>query len=141
MDRLEKYKKFVAIGFSLSGHDELEPNASTNSDRIMAMIDLRAAGFKTWASIEPIIDFDSSLSMIERTFGICDLYKIGLEAGKKYDKDELLDFMSDVNAKSHLTGNECKIYYKDGLLKQAGISRSELPSNCVDRDYNIFKNQ
>lgn len=31
-----------------------------------------------------------------------------------------------------------KIYFKDSLLKQAGIDRDTLPNNCVGRDYNIF---
>jgi hypothetical protein len=138
---IEKFKRFVAFGFTLTGHNELEPGASTNIERIFAMYELHTSGFKTWASIEPVIDFDSRLKMIRRTFGFCDLYKIGLQSGKKYDKDELLDFWSDINAKSHLRGNECKIYYKDSLLKAAGLRREDLPANHVNKDYNIFSDK
>jgi len=46
-----------AFGFTLTGHDELEPGASTNAERIEAIKKLHNSGFKTFASIEPIIDF------------------------------------------------------------------------------------
>ena len=131
------FEKYVAIGFTLTGHDELEPHASTNAERIEAMRKLHEAGFKTWASIEPIINFESSLQMIKETRGCCNLYKIGLLSGKKYDRDDLLDFIADVNAKAHLKPM-FKVYFKDSLLAQAGVSRSELSGNCVDRDYNMF---
>jgi DNA repair photolyase len=62
--KLEKYKRLVAVGWTLTGVDSAEPNASPNAERIEAMRKLHEAGFKVWASIEPIIDFDSSLTMI-----------------------------------------------------------------------------
>ena len=130
-------KKYVAFGFTLTGHDEKEPHASTNAERIEAMRKLHEAGFKTWASIEPVIDFESSLNMILATKDFCDLYKIGLQSGKKYDKDDLLDFVDDVIAKCSLRPTS-KIYFKDSLLKQAGIERESLPANCVSREYNMF---
>ena len=125
----------IAFGFTLTGHDELEPNASTNVERIEAMRKLHEAGFKTWASIEPIIDFESSLNMIAKTMNLCDLYKIGIESGKIYNKQELFKFTAVVRL---MVEHKSKIYFKDSLLKAAGIDRSELPSNCVGRDYNIF---
>nr|WP_320037159.1 radical SAM protein [uncultured Bacteroides sp.] len=125
----------VAFGFTLTGHDELEPNASTNMKRLSAMAKLHKAGFKTWASIEPIIDIPSSLAMINLSHGFCDLYKIGLESGRRYPKLDIEIFVEMVNTMY----SDCLIYFKDTLLKQAGIERSDLPSNCVDRDYNIFK--
>jgi len=132
----------IAYGFSLTGHDELEPGASTNAERIEAMKKLHNKGFKTWASIEPVINFESSKSIIRQTASYCDLYKIGLESKKKYDKTELLKFIEYCNS-TYLTEYKCgfyttKNYFKDSLLKQAGISRSDLPANCVTRDYNIF---
>lgn len=38
-----------------------------------------------------------------------------------------------------LSGLNEKIYFKDSLLKAAGINRDALPSNCVNRDFNIFR--
>lgn len=40
------------------------------------------------------------------------------------------------NEKSLSTG--MRFYFKDSLLKQAGINREDLPSNCVCRKYSIF---
>lgn len=72
-------RRDIAFGFTLTGHDELEPGASTNAERINAMQKLHEAGFKTWASIEPIIDFGSSLAMILDCLTFCDYFKIGLQ--------------------------------------------------------------
>jgi len=130
----------IDFGFTLTGHDELEPNASTNAERIEAMRKLHEAGFKTWASIEPIIDVNDSLRMISKTarLKICDLYKIGLESGKKYNKTLLNNFIKTTIYEINYYGNNAKIYFKDSLLSQAGINREDLPVNCVTRDYNMF---
>ena len=130
--------KNIAIGFTLTGHDELEPNASTNLERIEAMKMLKASGFKTFASIEPIIDFASSKEMIQKTTHYCDLYKIGLESGKKYDKEETKLFM--LGCLNSCIPNANKIYFKDSILKESGIEREYLiHTNCVYRDYNLFE--
>ncbi|GHU97360.1 hypothetical protein FACS1894156_8920 [Bacteroidia bacterium] len=129
--------KYVAFGFTLTGHDELEPNASTNAERIEEIRKLHDADFKTWASIEPVINFERSLEMILQTRGFCDLYKVGLESGKKYNYLEIRSFML---ACYGINGIKSKFYFKDELLKQAVIKREHLPDNCVSRDYNIFNN-
>jgi DNA repair photolyase len=126
----------VAFGFTLTGHDELEPGASPNTERIEAMRKLHEAGFKTWASIEPIIDFESSLEMIKATMGVCDLYKIGLASGGKYDRHDINVFIQRCLKYAHL--QSLKIYFKDELLKSADIRCEDLPANCVRRDYRIF---
>ena len=127
-------KEYVAFGFTLTGCDDREPNASTNIERIKTMEKLHDAGFKTWASIEPVIDIPKSLAMINLSNGLCDLYKIGLMSGKRYSKTDLQAFVE------MLTGMypNNKFYFKDTLLSQADIARDCLPSNCVGRDYNIF---
>ena len=137
-DLTDEAKKYIAFGFTLTGHDELEPNASTNAERIGAMKKLHDVGFKTFASIEPIIDFNSSLQMIRQTINYCDLYKIGLESGGKYDKIFLNEFISSIMNLCRFY-SVLKIYFKDSLLKAAGIDRKDLPFNCVDSDYNLFE--
>jgi DNA repair photolyase len=132
----DEYKSKIAFGFTLTGHDELEPGASTNARRIDAMKQLKMAGFRTFASIEPIIDFNSSIKMIEETLPFCDLYKIGLESGKKYPIASIHLFLHQVSIMTRAWQN--KIYFKDGFIEQAKINRKNLPDNCVDRDYNLF---
>lgn len=128
----------VAIGYTLTGHDELEPGASPNYKRITGLKRLHSAGFKTFTSIEPIIDFASSLRMIREIKGFCDLYKIGLQSGQKYDKDEMINFILEVV--SCLKNTPSRIYFKDSLISKAGLHRESLPAICVTRDYNMFKN-
>lgn len=128
------YTKNVAFGFTLTGHDDLEPNASPNADRIRAMKILHDSGYKTFASIEPVIDFDSSMKMIQQTIGFCDLYKVGLESGKKYYNPVLLNF---VNVLAVL---DAKFYLKESITKLVG-SYMATSESFVSREYNIFENK
>lgn len=135
--------RFLAVGFTLTGHDELEPNAAPNAARIDAMASIYNMGIKTFASIEPIVDLGASFDMIRRSMEYCDLFKIGLESGKKYPKNELTEFVAAVSrlnyANPYPNSEFLRIYFKDSLLKQAGIDRESLPANCVGRDYNLFR--
>lgn len=124
--------KNLAIGFTLTGHDELEGNSASTKERIRAMEDLHKAGYKTFSSIEPIIDLGSSLSMIHSTVDFCDLYKVGLLSGKKYDWRELRGFMLAC------TTLESKFYFKDSFISKADLDRANLPQSCVGRDYDMF---
>lgn len=128
-------KHHVAFGFTLTGHDELEPHASTNSERIIALKKLHSAGFQTFASIEPIVDFDSSMEMIKHTLSYCDLFKVGLMSGKKYDAVEAQTFVEKLIELPYLS----KFYLKESLQKLTGYTNEELPSNFVGRDFNMFK--
>lgn len=133
--RFLAYKKSVAFGLTLTGSDDLEPDASPTMERIQMMVDLHKLGFKTWASIEPVIDIPQSLAMINMTNGACDLYKIGVLSGKRYPKQDLQCFVEMVT----LMFPNGRFYFKDTLLKQAGINREDLPGNCVPSNYDIFK--
>ncbi len=135
---LEK-KNLVAFGFTLTGHDELEPGASTNAERIEAMKKLHAAGFKTFASIEPIVDFESSARMIGASMDFCDLYKIGLMSGRKYGGFEARLFIERVIKWCIKDRPQVRFYFKDSLLTLAEMERMGLPHNCVGRDFNLFK--
>lgn len=127
-------EKNIAIGFTLTGHDELEPGASTNAERIAAMKRLHDAGFKTWASIEPIIDFQSAKNVINASIDFCDLYKVGLMSGKKYDVVEAQTFVEWLNELE-----KPKIYLKDSLQKLSRYTNEELDEYFVNRNYNIFE--
>ena len=132
-------QRYWAFGFTLTNHDEMESGASTNEERIEAMKKLHDAGFKTWCSLEPVIAEADSLDIVKRTRDFCDLYKVGLLSGKKYDKDGLLWLMTGIQ--HHVSrGIGAKIYFKDSFLKAANINREDLPSCCVGRDYNLFNN-
>lgn len=126
-------KSLIAFGFTLTGHDELEPNADTNKERIYAMSQLKKSGYKTFASIEPIIDFESAKAMIGLSMGFCDLFKIGLESGKKYDvvgAQSFIEWLDEFEV--------AKIYLKESLQKLTGYRNNDLDDYFVERDYNMF---
>jgi len=131
-------RNMIAFGFTLTGRNDMEPNASTNEERILAMLNLHKMGFKTWASIEPIIDIDSSLDMIQKTLGFCDLYKVGLRSGVKrgYYKDDdillLLQRLWEYNKK-----NLAKFYIKDSIRKRM-YNQVIINETSVSQNYNIF---
>lgn len=135
-------RKRIAFGFTLTGFDEKEPGASTNQERIEAMRELHDLGFKTFASIEPVITPAMSRNMIEETKDFCDLYKVGLISGKGedfYNEKHLYELYSWLTIKSR----DLKIYLKDSFLNHFRIKREHLSEqhvgNFVNSDYNIFQ--
>lgn len=106
------HKSLIRIGFSLTGSDSLEPGASPNEERILAMRILHDAGFSTWASIEPIIAPDMSLAMVEQTIDCCDHYKIGVLSGKKaYTPNQIRVFAERVRSL-----NPHSVYWKKSII-------------------------
>lgn len=92
---LTNYRSLLKVGFSLTGRDDLEPGASTNTERIEAMQMLHdVLGITTWASIEPIITPQRSYTMIQQSQNFCDYYKIGILSGKKdYTLQDIRQFV------------------------------------------------
>jgi DNA repair photolyase len=54
-----------------------ERNAALPGDRIAALKQFHEAGIFTWVSLEPTIDVESSLAIVEAAHGFVDLFKIG----------------------------------------------------------------
>lgn len=54
-----------------------ERGAAPASDRVATLREFHDAGIFTWVSLEPTLDCDASLAVIEATHGFVDLYKIG----------------------------------------------------------------
>ena len=110
-----KYKTMVKVGFTLTGMDELEPNADTNSERIEAIRDLENRGVRTWASIEPIINVARSLYLMSRAYNVgCREFKIGVLSGKKnYTPRDISDFKQNVDE----FFPDCTILWKNSLLE------------------------
>lgn len=162
----DRLLNFLNIGFTLTGHDELEPNASPNEKRIIAIEYLSAQGFHTWASIEPVIDFPSSFQMIKQALNAgCQHFKIGLMTkntkvcrngftidGKKfppYDTAECLSFVQDVMV---ATEGRATVYWKQSFRDFVGgtpahrrFSDEELTKifdnypHSVPKDWSMFK--
>ena len=129
----DHFKEYVSFGFTLTGRDDVEEEAarshSSNAERIGAMRRLDELGYRTWASIEPIVDFDSSYRMIEQTVGFCRHYKIGLmsKRGKEYppyDKTACASFIrvvTDLMFEYYVPGQSFQgrrtVYWKESIRK------------------------
>lgn len=127
----------TSFGFTLTGTDDLEPNASTNAERIRAMREIHDLGFKIFASIEPVIKIDASYAMINAISGWCDLIMVGLLSGKKeYGKDGV-SFLYEMIKQDNRGGG--KFYLKDSFVDFIGLDRSKLTDQFVTADYNMFE--
>ena len=142
----------AAYGFTLTGHDELEPKAHNNRARIATMRSLRrATDFHVWASIEPIIDFPSSFRMIQEALDVgCEHFKIGLLTKNtkvcrdKYDVSECLSFIQDVMV---ATKGKATVYWKQSVRDFLGgtpthrrFSDNELRKILDDYPHAVSKN-
>lgn len=54
-----------------------ERGAAPPSDRLAALRKFHEAGIFTWVSLEPTIDVESSLAIVQATHGFVDLFKVG----------------------------------------------------------------
>ena len=115
----DKQKKLVYFGFTLTGRDDWEPNAPSNEERIVTLKMLHNWGYHTFVSIEPIIDFDSSLEMIKRTKGFCEWYGIGLmtKNGHTYDLNEAEQFHKTVTSLLSQEDDMPGIYWKESFKR------------------------
>lgn len=118
--------KNVSFGFSLTGHDEYELGSATNAERIEAMKRLSEMGFKTFASVEPVIDFPSSLDMVRKALPYCDHFMIGFLSGTLnglkplYTVNDIVDFINDV--RGLVMGTEKTVYWKESVRRIVGGS-------------------
>lgn len=136
----ENIENEVAFGFTLTGHDELEPRASSTKKRINAMKKLHEKGFKVWVSLEPLVTFKDALNMIEQTADFCDHYKIGLESGKgKYLAAGFNEFVGRVSGHLMFLKHKPTVYLKESFLKAGNVNTTILPDLFVNREFNIFE--
>jgi DNA repair photolyase len=54
-----------------------ERNAAPPSDRIEALKSFHKRGIFTWVSLEPTLDIEASLAIVEATHSFVDLFKVG----------------------------------------------------------------
>ena len=122
-------KAMTHFGFTLTGRDDMEPGASTNDGRILAMSRVKQAGFKTWASIEPVIDWDSADKVVIGSLDYCDHYKIGLRSGVKRDYYNPQESTERIFRLVYtITSNDRTVYLKESV-------RRMLRDTCSDEMY------
>lgn len=163
LNRCTEKASLLAVGFTLTGHDELEPNATSNEERIRC-IDFLAHRYPLaekchlWASIEPVIDFHSSLDMIYQAMNAgCEHFKIGLLTNntrvvrkdfqigeyqfKAYDVRDCLHFVEDV---MRMTSGKATVYWKQSVRDLLGTDLEtkidEYP-HSVGKGWSIFNKE
>ena len=111
------YREHVAFGFTLTGRDDLEPGASPNAKRADTMARLKLMGFRTFASLEPVIDPASTLSIFCQVDDCCDLFKVGLMSGVSKDHYKIAEVrrMAETIAESGMP-----VYFKKSITDYLG---------------------
>lgn len=132
----ETQRRNVAIGFTLTGCDEQESNAATNKERMQAMRLMYILGFRTYASIEPIIDPVASMAAMTKVSDFCELFKVGVLSGtKNYTSSDIREMVGKMAMM-----RDCKFYLKDSLVSFATLEREKMDGGVfVSADFNLFK--
>lgn len=116
-EMLVKHKDHLSLGFTLTGMEYMERHCISNTDeRIEAMAWAHEQGIYTWASIEPVINYEHALDVIILSLPYCREYRIGLASklGIKYDPANILRFKKRVET---TVGDRAKIVWKQSVLK------------------------
>ena len=127
---LEEYPKLICcqnhhalltIGFTITGKDELEPNAPSTEKRIEALRKLHDEyKIKTFVSLEPITNIHTASEVIKKTYKITDEIRIGAQSPIKKNRYHVMEFISFVVAVRSMANNlDCHVMVKDSMYKQA----------------------
>lgn len=129
------HRDLVHIGFTLTGHDEMEPGAPSTQERIEAIRHLHDDfELSVFASIEPVIDFKSSLDCITAIMPYVNEVRIGLlspYSPRRYDWDECDRFVSDVTDLSLKYG--VKVQWKDSINR---FYKENMPKDLRRKEQN-----
>jgi DNA repair photolyase len=105
-----------------------EPNAAIPMNRIAALNFAHSRGIKTWVSMEPVIDPEQTLELIELTHEFVDLYKVGklnsdnCRGSEYYEELKQIERTIDwkgfgERAEALLKGYEKEYYIKEDLRR------------------------
>lgn len=123
----------LTIGFTITGKDELEPNAPSTEKRIEALRKLHDEyKIKTFVSLEPITSIHTASEVIKKTYKITDEIRIGAQSPIKkdrYDPNEFVGFI--VAVKTLARGLDCRFMVKDSMYKQTETFEGAYRDLCV----------
>ena len=135
--KVEKKTDMVAFGFTLTGRDDLEPGASHTISRIEAMSRLHALGFRTFASLEPVVEPAKTAEIADEIFPFCDMVKVGLMSGvpaSYYNREDVVMLANHIAR--YYINEAATVVYRSGYLKRSLTDFLGLPAqNPID----IFK--
>lgn len=130
---VENLPHCLTIGFTITGKDELEPNAPSTEKRIEALRKLHDEyKIKTFVSLEPITSIHAASEVIKKTYKITDEIRIGAQSPIKkdrYDPNEFVGFI--IAVKTLARGLDCRFMVKDSMYKQAETFGGVYRDLCV----------
>jgi DNA repair photolyase len=123
LDVIKQFKNNIKIGFTLTFDNdqdskEWEPEASLPYERIETLKILKENNIKTWASFEPVIKPEQSLSLIEQTLSYVDSYKIG-KINNYQGIDKKINWSEFLKSSIEILRNANKPFYIKYDLRQA----------------------
>jgi len=123
IDIIKKFKEHIKVGATLTFYDkeksiEWEPRAASPEDRMSMLRQFHKEGVKTWASFEPVIEPEESLTLIKETLDCVDEYKIGKLNNHK-GMDKAVDWTSFLASVVDVLRGANKPFYIKYDLRQA----------------------
>lgn len=139
IDIIKKFGKHIQVGTTLTfiknkDSREWEPGAPLPKNRVDAMQEIHNNGVKTFASFEPVIIPEQSLSLMRYTskYNIIDVYKIG-KLNNYYGLDKKIDWESFLcQAVEIMRENNNCFYIKKDLAyydKKSILNEKEIESD------------
>jgi len=138
LSKTPSIREKVAIGFSFSGDESQEPMATSREGRIAALRRAKRDGFKTFISLEPLLDTAGAEETIREAAQWTDHIKVGLlsgDAGFYEGKEESLA-LTVRRIVSYCGRMRIPVYLKESLVKVVGPMTEY--ENVVDKDYSLF---
>lgn len=135
IDILQQFGVHAKIGATMTFLDddlskEWEPGAATGQERIETLRKQKAAGLKTWASFEPVIDPAQSLALIHATLDCVDEYKVGKINNFK-GLDKKIDWTAFLESVVDILRNAKKPFYIKDDLRAAAPTVKLYGNECL----------
>lgn len=97
--------------------EKTEPRAATLVDRQVAIIAAHDRGIQTWVSVEPVVDADQALCIMDNLLECVDFWKIG-KINHRPEIEKSIDWKTFLADVQHLLGDRPHLIKHD-LLKAA----------------------
>lgn len=142
---IDIFKQFeqIKVGMTLTftkDEDSLryEPGASLPQERFDTLKEIHRAGIKTFASLEPVINPNQSLEIIDKTKDFVDMFKIG-----KLNHNKQIEVTIDWNNFGQKAIKKCIDYDKEFYIKKDLLAqikdKSFLREKNITADYWALK--
>lgn len=126
IDLISSFGESIKVGASLTFSDagmsfEWEPKAALPEDRLAMLRLFTAAGIRTWASFEPVVDPDQSLRMIRASLDVVGEYRLG-KLNHYKGLDAGIDWAAYLSQAVALLREKGKSFYVKQDLREAAPS-------------------